>query len=601
VAAPVVGSRAWAGIALGAIVLLAACLRVIALAKVDGNPFYDAAVRSMSHSPRDFFFGAFEPSGGVSIDKPPVDLWLQVASVKLLGFTGTALKLPEALAGTLSVALLYDAVRRVFGTVAGLGAALALAVLPVAVLTARSDTMDAVMGLLLIAALWSLVRAAQTGRARWVLVAAACVGVAFNVKLLEAVVPVPALAAGAWVALPGPRRRRVATMIAATCVLVAVSLSWLTAGSLIGSAPYAIGSTNGSAWNAAFVFNGLDRIGASPPSHVNPARRRTSITPPGPGRLLARRGQLPVTRLGLELLAALVLGLPALWARRHESRAALAIGLTLALWVVIGAIGFSAMARLHPRYTEAANPATAACFGIGVAWLGRVAGWRLLAGGAAAVALAGFAVWAALGSPGAMLGVGLTVAGVGLVARAALRPTARRAAAARLVHAGIALTMAGLLCAPMAEAVHIVQRHLSDSGRPGEMPRSRVRHLSHYLRTHRHGARYEFASAAATQAGPLIVHDGQPVLILTSFNGRPLVTTARLAAEVKRGEVRYALLGSATCRSDNPALAVCSPAASWIRHHGIDVSSRAHVYPGLLWELGRPAELARARAARARG
>src|SRR4029077_10024008 len=121
-------------------------------------------------------------------------------------------------------------------------------------------------------------------------------------------------------------------------------------------------------------------------------------------------------------------------------------------------------------------------------------------------------------------------------------------------------------------------------GRPGEMPRSRVRHLSAYLRTHRDGARYEVASAAATQAGPLIVHDGQPVLILTSFNGRPLVSTARLAEEVESGDVRYALLGAASCHSGNPALAVCSPAASWIRRHGIDVSSRAHVYPGLLWE-----------------
>ena len=75
------------------------------------------------------------PAGRLAVDKPPVDLWLQVASVKLLGFNSLALKLPEALAGTPSVPLLYDLVRRVFGRGAGLASALALAVLPVTVLT----------------------------------------------------------------------------------------------------------------------------------------------------------------------------------------------------------------------------------------------------------------------------------------------------------------------------------------------------------------------------------------------------------------------------------------------------------------------------------
>jgi len=593
--APALSARAWAGIALAAIVALAACLRLIALAQVDGNPFYDAAVRSMSLSLHNFFFGAFDPSGITSIDKPPVDLWLQVASVKLLGYSTTALRLPEAMAGTVSVVVLYDAVRRVFGIAAGLGAALALAVLPVAVLTGRSDTMDAVMGLLLVAALWSLVRAAETHRSRWVLAAAALVGVAFNVKLLEAVVPVPALAAGAWLALPGPRRRRALTLIAAACVLVAVSLSWLSAVSIVGSGPYAIGSTNGSAWNAAFVFNGVDRLGASPALHGSGHRHRLTISPPGPARLLARQGQLPIARLGLELLAALALGLPALWAQRKRSQTTRAIAATLALWVVTGATLFSAMARLHPRYTEAMNPATAACLGIGVAWLGQVGGWRRVVSGATALALAAYAVWATFGSTWASVGVGLAAAGLVLVAWGAWRRGVGGGAAVRAVPLGCALIIAGLLAAPTAEAIHIVQRHLSDSGRPGAMPGVRVRRLSAYLRAHRDGAHYEFASAAATQAGPLIARDGQPVLILTSFNGHPLVSIRRLADLVADGDVRYALLGAAQCRSGDPALAVCSRAASWIRHHGIEVSSRAGVYPGLLWELGRPAELARAR------
>src|ERR1700737_1288055 len=86
--------------AVAAITVGAGILRLVSLHKVALDPFYDAAVRSMSMSFHNFFFGAFEPGGSVSIDKPPADLWLQVISVKLFGFGPVALKLPEALAST---------------------------------------------------------------------------------------------------------------------------------------------------------------------------------------------------------------------------------------------------------------------------------------------------------------------------------------------------------------------------------------------------------------------------------------------------------------------------------------------------------------------
>lgn len=167
-------------VALALITAGAAALRLVDLGAVRLDPFYDAAVRSMGFSWHNFFFGAYEPGGSVSIDKPPVDLWLQVGSVKLLGWGSTSLKLPEALAGTISVPLLYAAIRRPFGVIAGLVAALALAVLPIEVITARSDTMDAVMMMLLVVALLMVVRASETGRTVWLLAAAAALGLAFT-------------------------------------------------------------------------------------------------------------------------------------------------------------------------------------------------------------------------------------------------------------------------------------------------------------------------------------------------------------------------------------------------------------------------------------
>ena len=248
-------------VALALITLGAGVLRLIHIAQVPPDPFYDAAVRSMGLSWHNFFFGAFEPGGSVSIDKPPVDLWLQVASVKLVGFSNTSLKLPEALAGTLAVPLLFLAVRRMWSTRAGLAAAVAQAVLPIEVITSRSDTMDGVMMALIVLALYLIVRASERGSSVWLLAGAAALGIAFDVKLLESLVALPGLALLAYLGMPGSRKRRLLQLTAASAVYVVVALAWLGATLLFPAhdRPYAIGSTNGSAWNAAFVFNGTDR------------------------------------------------------------------------------------------------------------------------------------------------------------------------------------------------------------------------------------------------------------------------------------------------------------------------------------------------------
>ena len=105
----------WPALGLGLPIVLAAGLRLWKIHEVPGNVFYDAAVRSMGASWHNFFFGALEPSGTVSIDKPPVDLWLQVAATRMLGFGLVGLHLPEALGGIAACGLLFGVLRRPFG------------------------------------------------------------------------------------------------------------------------------------------------------------------------------------------------------------------------------------------------------------------------------------------------------------------------------------------------------------------------------------------------------------------------------------------------------------------------------------------------------
>ena len=96
-----------------------------------GRQYYAGAVRSMLGSWHNFFFNAFDPQGYVSLDKPPVALWLQVASAKILGFSAFSVMLPQVLEGLISVALVHRLVARRFGQSAGLVAALFLALTPI--------------------------------------------------------------------------------------------------------------------------------------------------------------------------------------------------------------------------------------------------------------------------------------------------------------------------------------------------------------------------------------------------------------------------------------------------------------------------------------
>src|SRR5437588_12054358 len=138
---------AWHHLVLAGITLISVFMNFYQLGKNGFDSYYSAAVRSMMDNWHNFFFAAYDPGGFVSIDKPPVGFWLEVASAKRFGFNSVSILLPQALAGVLSVWLLYYLVRRHFGVVAGLLAALALALNPISVVTNRNITIDSPLAL----------------------------------------------------------------------------------------------------------------------------------------------------------------------------------------------------------------------------------------------------------------------------------------------------------------------------------------------------------------------------------------------------------------------------------------------------------------------
>jgi 4-amino-4-deoxy-L-arabinose transferase-like glycosyltransferase len=507
----------WLGV--GAVLVLAAVLRLWALQQVPGNVFYDAAVRTMGQSWHNFFFGALDPGGSLAVDKPPLDLWLQVASTKVFGFTLFALHLPEALAGVAACALLYGALARPFGARAALFGALALAVLPVSVLTARSDTMDSLLAALQVGALWLAWQALHTRQVRWTLLSAACMGIAFNVKSAQALIALPALALLWLWAAPTSAAARVLTapaagaprahvkaapasasaaararvLGAAAVIFVAVALSWTAIASLtpLRERPFPVGSSNGSIWHVTLIYDGLNRIaGTGASSHG------ASLVggAPGPLRLLSGGPTAFATLIGVGLLAALLLGGVALWlglrlrpfARRERLLALLReppgrYALAIALWLLLGLLLLSSVRRLQTRYLEMLAPPLCAVLGLSLSALLDLAGrtprrWGILLG---------------------IFTIALFIAGVN-------------------------------------SDIELIARRHSDSllGDPSYPS------LSRYLRAMRDDYYYETATANVNDITGLIARDGLPVLVLNDVDGS-LTRTAVLRAQVAAGRVRF--------------------------------------------------------------
>lgn len=227
-----------------------------------GNLYYAAGVRSMMDNLHNFLFVSFDPGAFVTIDKPPLGFWLQVASAKLFGFTPFSVFFPQALAGVLSVLLLYYLVRRHFGDIAGVLAALALALSPISVVTNRNNTIDSVLALALLLGTWAVLKAAETGKLRWLLLCAAIIGLGFNIKMLEAYLVVPAF--GLLYVLAAPRKlwTRIGHLALATLLLLVISLSWAVAVDLTPAAqrPYVGSSQDNSEISLAFGYNGVSRL-----------------------------------------------------------------------------------------------------------------------------------------------------------------------------------------------------------------------------------------------------------------------------------------------------------------------------------------------------
>jgi 4-amino-4-deoxy-L-arabinose transferase-like glycosyltransferase len=255
--------RFWEWLGLFSILVLAAGLRLWGLEQNGfGNAYYAAAVRSMLMNWHNFFFASFDPAGWVSVDKPPVALWIQTLSAKLMGYSAFSLIFPQVVEGCLSVAMVYLLVRRRFDAWAAFLAALAMAVGPICVAVDRYNNVDECLVFVILLAAWAMTIAVEKA-SRWLLLAAmALVGIGFNVKMMVAFIVLPAFYLLYWAGAAVPWRRRFADLTIASVVLFIVALSWpLTVDFTPPSQRPFVGSTqDNSMISLSLGWNGFQRI-----------------------------------------------------------------------------------------------------------------------------------------------------------------------------------------------------------------------------------------------------------------------------------------------------------------------------------------------------
>jgi len=396
----------WARPALFGLIALTAVLYLWDLTRNGwANDFYAAAVQAGTKSWKAFFFGSFDQSNFITVDKTPASLWVMEISGRIFGFSQWSMLVPQALEGVGSVVLLYAAVKRWFGPGAGLVAGLVLALTPVAALMFRFNNPDALLVLLMTAAAYTLVRAIENGRTRWLVFTGVLLGFAFLAKMLQAFLVVPGLAAAYLWAGPPRLGRRIWQTVLMGAGIIAGAGWWILAAELTPAAdrPYFGGSTNNNILQLAIGYNGLGRLTGNETGSVGPGAGRGGGGGGGQGASFG--GATGIFRLFHSefggqiswLLPAALISLAAMvWVSRRAARTdrTRAAALLWGGWVLVTGLVFSYMdGIIHPYYMVALAPGIAALVGIGAMslWQARLG----LAGRAvAAFGILASAVWA---------------------------------------------------------------------------------------------------------------------------------------------------------------------------------------------------------------
>jgi len=369
------------------------------------NEYYAAAVQAGSTSWKAWFFGSFDASSFITVDKTPASLWVMGLSGRIFGFNTWSMLIPEALMGVATVALVYAAVRRWFSESAALIAGVVMAVTPVAVLMFRFNNPDALLVLLLTAGAYVVMRAMDSVQhsARWMALAGVLVGFAFLTKMMQAFLVLPAFGLAYLLAGRAGLGARIRHSLIALGAMIVGGGWWIAIVELLPASarPYIGGSQTNSIIELTLGYNGLGRLNGEETGSVGGGNGWGGAT--GLQRLFSGEfaGQISWL-LPAALIATVVLVVAAGRAPRTDKTRAFAV--LWGGWLLVTGLVFSFMQGIiHSYYMVALAPAIATLVGAGILvlwrrrseWLPRatLAGAALLTAGWSFALLAQSSTW----------------------------------------------------------------------------------------------------------------------------------------------------------------------------------------------------------------
>ncbi|MFZ5975681.1 MAG: ArnT family glycosyltransferase [Bacillota bacterium] len=283
----------WQEYVLAGILVLAFFLNFWNLAKEGySNEYYAAAVKSMLQNPAAFFFGSLDTGLYVTVDKPPLGLWIQALSAKIFGVNAFGLIFPSALAGCLCVLLVYMIVKKAWGPTAGVIAAGIMATTPVLIALSRTNNLDVLLLFVLLCGAKFMLDASKKQSLPLYLLAMFFVGLGFNIKMMQAFLVLPAFLLIYFLGKGKLGKKLLHTGIA-MCVLAVVSLSWAIAVDSIPASerPYIGSSGTNSVIELALGYNGLSRLNG----------QQGGAAGGGPGNIPMQGGRLMPGQYGVQL------------------------------------------------------------------------------------------------------------------------------------------------------------------------------------------------------------------------------------------------------------------------------------------------------------
>ena len=570
------------------------------------NSYYAAAIQAASQDWTAWLFGSLDAANYVSVDKPPLATMVMGLSARLFGFSSFSMLLPSVLAGVGSVWLVYGAVKRQFGFTSAVIAGSVLAMTPVAALMFGFNNPDAILTLMLTASGYAFLRSMEGKRPLlWLGLAGLFTGLAFNTKMLQGLMVLPAMVVVYLIFAKPPIVTRLLHLMFAGIITTMSTLWWSVLVWLTpaGSRPW-VGSTNdNNIWSLIFGYNGFGRLlggrgggggpgGGTPPgdgiggtTKFQTAGTSTQTMADGAGMMPGGMGggpggghgpggtgfggQTGISRIfnndfGPNIAWLLVLALAGgglmLWIlrktpRTNRGRAAVIFWM---LWLLIHIVIFSMTSGvIHPYYVVVMAPAVAALVGISLPFLWgaytrrKPYAWLLsvLVGVTAAIAVI------ILGYAGTMTWLMWIVGLLGLAGMIGLlinlyaprRWLQNLAIITALAACTLAPTVYTLATVNVAHTGSIPTAGPSSTAMRGSNNESSQAdsQLVQYLVEHQHGAVWLVAVASANESAAIQLTSCQPVMAVGGFNGSDTpLTLEQFKQLVKAGKVRYYTISS---------------------------------------------------------